>query len=346
MLKIDLSARRMDQLSEEALRSAKIRERDDIQDLITRNPEAFFKELGQDLFLLGSEIRPADNVDDRIDLLALDPDGTAVVIELKRDSHKLHLLQAIPYAGMIARWEGQRFLSVLSSERRESLTEFLEVSTDQINQNQRIVLIAEDYDWEVLIAAEWLSENFEVDIRCVRLRMAVDGSNDSRYLSCTQLYPTAELEDYALSRGRQRTSNTQGGLQDWNTLIDTYENPELVSFVREWISRGDKALFRSQRLVFPSHPEKWRVNLSKNYARVMQSGRFKLDGESDEDFWKRGLSQPESVEVHRQGIRLHFTLKSKDDFEFFLKSIAGTLKDVQLKDAVPAHGPSLGSPQT
>ena len=339
MLKIDLPTRLMVGLAEETLQSARIKERDDLQDLIAKNPEAFFKELGEELFLIGSEISPTDKVADRIDLLAVDSNGESVIIELKRDKHKLHLLQAIPYAGMVARWKPPQFLEVLSTDRRKALSDFLdenEIDSDKINQAQRIVLLAEDYDWEVLISAEWLSQKFEVDIRCVRLSMAVEATSGSRFLSCTQVYPQPELENYAPSRGSQRAASVQGGPQDWDALLDTFKNPDLVSFVKEWLKRGDKALLKVKRLMFPNHSQKWRVNLNRNYARVMQGGRFKLaDGVTDEDYWKKGLSDPQSVEVLRDGIRLHFTLKSKSDFDFFRKSIVGALKDIQLKDAAP-----------
>lgn len=334
MLKIDLSSRGMAQLDEKTMQSEGMKERYDLQDLIVKNPEEFFKELDEELFLIGSEISPTEKVADRIDLLALDSEGDSVIIELKRDKHKLHLLQAIPYAGMVARWKPNQFLEALTTERRKALTDFLEdsgIALEDINQDQRIVLLAEAFDWEVLITAEWLSQKFDVDISCVQLSIAVDGG--SRYLSCTQLYPQPDLEDYAPSRGGQRAAaNPQG----WDALLDTFKNPDLVAFVKEWRNRGDKALLQCERLEFPSHRSKWRVNLSKSSARVMQGGRFKLaDGVTDEEYWKKGLSDPQSVQVHRGGIRLHFTLVSKSDFDFFRKSIVGPLKDIQLKQAAP-----------
>jgi hypothetical protein len=62
---------------------------------------------------LGSEVQPSDVVQDRIDLLGIDPNGAAVIIEIKRDSHKFQLLQALSYAGMIAKWEPKRFIERL-----------------------------------------------------------------------------------------------------------------------------------------------------------------------------------------------------------------------------------------
>jgi hypothetical protein len=83
---------------------AGILERKDLQRWIKNGAEAFFEEINEDeLIFIGEEVEPSDFVRDRIDLLAMDGEGNLVVFELKRHSHKLQLLQAIAYAGMLAK---------------------------------------------------------------------------------------------------------------------------------------------------------------------------------------------------------------------------------------------------
>jgi RecB family endonuclease NucS len=107
VLRIDREARRFVRLERQTMVGADLTERQDVQQMILRSPETFFEELGERLLLIGQEIRPADFVDDRIDVLAIDENGNAVIIELKRGSHKLQLLQSLAYAGMVARWRAE-----------------------------------------------------------------------------------------------------------------------------------------------------------------------------------------------------------------------------------------------
>jgi len=102
MLKIDRENHSLTPLEKPTLSEAAVRERYDLQEFICNSPDVFFVELGQELFLIGSELQPSETVQDRIDILAIDREGTVVVVELKRGNHKLQLMQAISYAAMVA----------------------------------------------------------------------------------------------------------------------------------------------------------------------------------------------------------------------------------------------------
>jgi hypothetical protein len=181
MLKIDRNHRKFIEVRRRRLDEAGYRERLDVQAMIRNSPEQFFAEMGEHLLLITEELRPATFVDDRIDLLAIDPSGAVVIIELKRGNNKLQLLQALAYASMVAKWRPEQLVSLRAaltnrpdSEVEKDLEEFLEGDPDALNEMQRVILIAEAFDFEVLSTAEWLSERYAVDIRCYRLSLSSD----------------------------------------------------------------------------------------------------------------------------------------------------------------------------
>jgi RecB family endonuclease NucS len=110
MLRISKSKKKLNRLPTRTLTDAAIKERYDLQEYIYNSPDAFCQELGQDLTIIGKEVRPSPEVADRIDLLALDRQGNSVIIELKRGNDKLQLLQAVSYAAMMAKWSGKEIL--------------------------------------------------------------------------------------------------------------------------------------------------------------------------------------------------------------------------------------------
>src|SRR5690606_11614386 len=139
---------------------------------------------------------------DRIDILAYSAgENTTVVIELKRSKHKLQLLQSITYAAMVSTWSSER---LLSEAKRQSVPE-LEDLEDVLRETEvqpipRIVLLAEQFEPEVLIAADWLYQKFKVDV--MALGLSVFKKGDDIYFSLVQKYPLLELRDSYSLRGR------------------------------------------------------------------------------------------------------------------------------------------------
>ena len=126
MLKIDRQNQSFSLLDTPTLADVSITERYDLQEFISQQLQTpSSRNSDWNYFLLGKEIEPSKNVQDRIDLLAVDKEGCCVVVELKRGNHKLHMLQAISYAGMISQWEPDDFLQLLNDDQQEALAEFL-----------------------------------------------------------------------------------------------------------------------------------------------------------------------------------------------------------------------------
>lgn len=333
MLAIDRNGKRMTRLERRSLPEAGLLERSDIQRMIQHDDVAFFEELGESLLLVGEELRPASVVDDRIDLLAIDRNGCVVIIELKRGSHKLQLLQSLSYAAMISKWEPRRIIEARAQlleqsleETEEEIEEFLDVDIASLNDVQRIVLLAENYDYAVLIASEWLSETYEVDIRCYRLELAAD--DDREYLSIARIFPAPEISEHATQRGR---GLKQQPLQwtDWETALSAIKNTAVKEFFEQELAAGRDNYLRKRHLRYEVGGRRrlWMAARGE-HAYVWQTGRFK----GDLAFWKKHVGDQIDAEPVKRGLCVRFYLRSKADFERFRATVTGETAHVDWHD--------------
>ena len=314
MLRIDRQKKAFTRLETPKLAEVSITERNDLQEYICNSPEAFFQEIGQELFLIDKEVQPSDDVEDRIDLLALDKEGQAVIIELKRGNDKLQMFQAISYAGMIAKWQPDDFLDYLDADKRERLLDFLELEKEEINRHQRIILVAEAFDLSVLVGAEWLSEKHGVDIICCRLSLAKDAAANTEFLVCSNVFPAPELVQQAIRRGRGRKGVSHPKWSDWNAALANVSNAALVAFYKKELAAGQENYLRKRYLEYRiAGKRRWFVAARRQKAYVWQHGRF--DG--DIDYWRSALSQPDQVKPVKDDRCLSFSLSTDQDFQFF-----------------------------
>jgi hypothetical protein len=224
------------------------------------------------------------------------------------------MLQAISYAGMISQWEPDDFLKLLDDEQQDALSDFLEVDRDDINRHQRIILIAEAYDYALLIGAEWLSEQYGVDITCCRIAVAKDAATDSEYLVCSNVYPAPELAKEAVSRGRKHVGTSKVKWSDWKSALATVTNPAVTSYFEQEIDASRESYLRKRILRYRvGGKRRWFMAARNKNAYVWQQGRF--DG--DIDFWQKGLSDPEVVKPVKEGQCLRLFLETDNDFKFF-----------------------------
>jgi len=199
----------------------------DIEEWIIETPSI----LGEDLLVVASQYAKFDRTAERPDVLALDPDGKLVVIELKRDSaDKTTDLQAIKYASYcstISAEELQQDFRAFWNKRRDEddqltpeevgdrFTEFLgeDVATTEdgyadfvLDDRPRILLAAGSFGPEITTPVVWLEREYGMDITCIELD--VHQRDEEVFVSARQVLPIPEAEEYmAKRRQKERQQN-------------------------------------------------------------------------------------------------------------------------------------------
>jgi hypothetical protein len=177
--------------------------------------KAIFRE---DLYLIGRQLRTRQGK--RLDMLAIDLNGNAVVIELKRDAATLGVdTQALQYLADVSADAGPAFLDAWlkasEAEHRKRILDSLRVPAEQINRKQRIILIASDFDRSLFSMGEWLASQ-GIGFRCISYRRYALAGHD--YLSFSVEFDGAGEPVYRFAR-RERFAEGPGsfwiGMGSW-----------------------------------------------------------------------------------------------------------------------------------
>lgn len=220
MMKLDVNKKMLTPVLQSDLKNSEILERVDLQSAIINSWEHFKKAIrGQDLLLIGQEINPHDDVNNRIDILAFSAeDSVPVVIELKRSKHKLQLLQSITYAAVISSW---RPVDLLEEARRQNSPDLIDLEDllqeTSMSTSVRVVLLAEEFDPEVIIAADWLYRQHDLDV--LAFSMDVFSLGSDTFLNWSQRYPLPELSD-SYSIRKQKAAALQPFKITWDDVAN------------------------------------------------------------------------------------------------------------------------------
>ena len=187
-------------VDETTFASVSVSERGDLQRHLKRQVEI----ISPDTLIIAEEFSDWEDSRRRVDLLGLDPDGTIVVIELKRTEDGGHMeLQAIRYAAMVSTLDFDRVVRIFESylkangddrDAREVLDGHLDDSNeDSFAQDVRIVLASAEFSRELTTSVLWLNER-GLDIRCVRIKPY--GDRENLLLDVQQIIPLPDAQDY------------------------------------------------------------------------------------------------------------------------------------------------------
>ncbi|MCB1020421.1 MAG: PilZ domain-containing protein [Acidobacteria bacterium] len=186
MLRIERIGKRL--LAFRNLKQRPIAEFYDLTDFIVNSPDEFFGEIGEKVFLIGTHAKLGRAEGAPVDLLGVDASGAGVAAVIEATAEESALSRAIRAASRLAAWEPPQFFERLTDQRSRALRTFLGSNMSQLNKRQRVFIIGEKADEELMSAAAWLFER-GVDIVFVEASLAVEPHSGAEYLRCHAFNP-------------------------------------------------------------------------------------------------------------------------------------------------------------
>ena len=207
MYLIDKQKNRIEKIKQVTFSELGFKERGHLQEWLESNPEA----LGEDFLIIQKEFSGFNDINERLDLLALDKKGNAVIIENKLDDTGRDVTwQALKYASYCSTLTKEQIRNIYQQyldkrgqgeEATNKLSEFFnnaeyEELTINISQSQRIILVAGSFRKEVTSTVLWLL-NFKIKMQCFKALPFALG--EQLFLTVEQIIPTKDAEDYTIS---------------------------------------------------------------------------------------------------------------------------------------------------
>ena len=237
MYKVDTKAKQLIKLTPKKLSDLGISERFDIEEWVEKSPDI----LGEELLVVAKELPLPSGI--RLDLLAVDKKANLVVIELKRDDSGSDVeWQAIKYASYCSNFLPDdifsyyaQYLQSGADEAQRRIEDFIDEEPDQLNQGQRIILVAKEFHSDAASAVLWLRES-RIDIKCVRLRPYAD-DHGNLFLTPDVIIPLPEAKDYVIRKEVKQNEGRRPGRSSFSLEIGNFEAKELEAKFRATLAR-------------------------------------------------------------------------------------------------------------
>jgi len=237
MYRVDIENKKLIEIPATTYSELNLRERFDIQEWIAGTPEI----LGEPLMIISKElILPSGR---RLDLLAVDKEGALVVIELKRDNSGSDVeWQAIKYASYCSSFSYDdiykhfaEYLGTDGDDAQVKIEGFINCEPEDLNQRQRIILVAKEFHSEVISAVLWLRES-EINIECIRLTPYFDQKGEL-FINPEIIIPLPEAKDYIQKKESKQKELKQSGKSSFSLEKSNLESDELKNRIVESLTR-------------------------------------------------------------------------------------------------------------
>lgn len=237
MYKVDIANKRLIELTLVNFGDLKLTEPYDIEDWIEKTP----KVLGEELLIITRQYFVPSGK--KLDLLAVDKKANLVIIELKRDNSGSEVeWQAIKYASYCANFLTddifEIFAAYLGTEQTEAqskIEEFIDVDLENLNDNQRIILVAKEFHSDVISAVLWLRD-FEINIECIRLKPFLTPDNQL-IISPELIIPLPEAKDYIIRKEKKEKEHKQSIRSTFSLEKSNLEIEDLKIKIQESLKR-------------------------------------------------------------------------------------------------------------
>jgi hypothetical protein len=224
MFRIDKQTNSIYALTNKNFGELGFKERCNLQEWIVKAPTC----LGEELLFIQKEFAGFAETNERLDLLALDKQGSLVLIENKLDDTGRDVTwQALKYASYCSglskeniRRIYQEYLdvSIPGADAKSKMAEFFEVDDYEeivVNKGltQRIILIAAKFRKEVTSTVLWLL-NFKLRVQCFQIKPYAMA--DDYFLTIEQIIPTKDVEDFMIGLADKARDEIEGVEQEKN----------------------------------------------------------------------------------------------------------------------------------
>jgi hypothetical protein len=256
-----------------------------LEEMIIQDPNI----LSDRWLLIGQQVRtPYGGI---VDLLALNPEGHVIIIELKRDQTPREVVaQAIDYASWVKDLEADKIVGIYDRfSGGGSLEEAFkqrfdqELDEEQLNGSHQIVIVASSLDFSTERIVNYLN-GVEVPINVIFFQVFQDG--DNRYLSRSWLIDPIETE----SKASTGSLNSNG---EWNgefyVSFGDSDDRDWGEAVQYGFISGGGGLWYSRTLfllspgdrVWVNVPKKGYVGVGRVTGQAVRAREFEVDIDSE-----------------------------------------------------------------
>lgn len=228
MYRINKELNNVTKLEQRLFSDLKIKERDNLQEWIAKNPDM----LGEELLIIQKEFSGFNDTHERLDLLALDKDGGLVIIENKLDDTGRDVVwQALKYTSYCSTLTNGQIIKIYQAyldaytgggDAKENLLEFLERDEEDLilNKNdQRMIFVANKYRKEVTSTVLWLLSH-NIQIQCFRATPYSMG--EEMFLQIEQIIPLPETKEFmidAMEKEKEEKTKSKAVAETESRLI-------------------------------------------------------------------------------------------------------------------------------